>query len=352
MKDKNRKVVIDGSCIRTGNFIGAQRYAMEILRELDKLVPSGKYEVLLYHQYADLISLKNIRKIEIEAKNKVIWEIKVLCYLIRNKALYIHFANGIALRRNSIIALHDIYAFYGVCNNSIGYYMKKKCMAIWDAIYAKHIVTVSEFSRQTMLDKLPLKANKISVIYNGWQHIRNVESDKNYLSKIGLLPQTYYFFVGRLVNNKNIKWIFNVADYNPNSIFVIAGALSNEKFDFYQGKNRNIIYTGFINDSEMKALYQNCKAFLFPSLMEGFGIPPLEALYNGAPIIISNTSSLPEIYEDCAHYINPLQYDYCLDSLLNESVCPPEKILNKFSWEKSAKQWYELIEKEDKKRMK
>lgn len=342
---KIKKVVIDGYCIKDERFNGAQRYAMEILKELDKLVPKDKYELLINPKYKELINLQNIKKVEMAAKQKVVRRIEILCYLIRNRALYVHLANGIALHRNSIITLHDIYAFYGVYNNTQWYYIKKKCKAIIDVIVAKHIVTVSEFSKQTMLDKLPIKSDKISVIYNGWQHIKEVYPDEGYLEKIKLLPQSYYFFIGRLVNNKNIKWIFNVADNNHDDSFVIAGELSGEEFDFYQGVNKNIIYTGFVNDREMKALYQNCKAFLFPSLMEGFGIPPMEALYNGVPIIISNTSSLPEVYEECAHYIDPMKYDYCLDDLLKEPVCSPEKILNKFSWEKSALQWYDLIER-------
>ncbi|MDE6844535.1 MAG: glycosyltransferase family 4 protein [Lachnospiraceae bacterium] len=344
MQTKTKKVVIDGSCIKSTKFNGAQRYALEILRELDKLVPRGKYELLIRREYKDLLCLCNIKKVEIEAKNKLIWGVKVLFYLVKNNALYIHFTNGFTLWRKSIITLHDIYAFYGMYNNTWLYNIKAKCKVIIDAIVAMHIVTVSEFSKQTMLDKLPLKPEKISVIYNGWQHLENIESDEQILERENLHAQSYYFFLGRLVNNKNIKWIYNVADRNPNDYFVIAGALYNEKFDFYMGKNQNIVYTGFINDGEMKALYQKCKAFLFPSLMEGFGIPPMEALYNGAPIIISNTSSLPEIYEDSAHYIDPMKYDYCLDDLLNEPVASPEKILSKYSWEKSAKQWYELIE--------
>ncbi|MCI9347434.1 MAG: glycosyltransferase family 4 protein [Lachnospiraceae bacterium] len=341
---KIEKVVIDGCCFRSDKFSGAQRYAMEILQELDRLVPMGKYELLINPKHKALLNLQNIRKVELKAHSKLFRYIEIFFYLIRNNALYVHLENGVALRKNSIITLHDIYAFYGVCNNTRWYYFKKKCKAVIDVIVAKHIVTVSEFSKKTILDSLPISSDKISVIYNGWQHIKRVESDEFFLEKMNLTSQSYYFFIGRLVNNKNIKWIFNVADNNPNSIFVIAGALSNEKFDFYPGKNENIIYTGFISDSEMKALYQNCKAFLFPSLMEGFGIPPMEALYNGAPIIISNTSSLPEVYEDSAHYINPMKYDYCLDDLLNEPVCSPEKILNKYSWETSAQQWYDLIE--------
>ena len=342
---KMKKVIIDGRCIKVGKSEGVQRYATEILLELDKLVSNKNYELLIRSEDKDLINLYNIKKVVIDkAKSKTSWKLKVFFYLMKNDGLYVHLANGVALQRNSIVTLHDLYAFYGVYNNTQWYNIKKKFKAIFDAIVARHIVTVSEFSKQTMLDKLPIKSEKISVIYNGWQHIKEVESDESFLKRLDLLPQSYYFFIGRLVNNKNIKWIFNVADNNPNSIFVIAGALSNEKFDFYQGKNKNIIYTGFVNDSEMKALYQNCKAFLFPSLMEGFGIPPMEALYNGVPIIISNTSSLPEIYGDSAHYIDPLKYDYCLDVLLKEPVSPPERILNKYSWKISARQWYDLIE--------
>lgn len=339
-----KKVVIDGSCIEAGKTEGVQRYTIEILIELDKLVPKGQYELLIRPEGKKLIYLKNIKKVEIDARNMTIWRLKVLPYLIKNNALYVHLANGVAIWRNSIITLHDIYVFYGVYNNTWWYCVKKKWKAILDAIVAKHIVTVSEFSMQTMLDKLPLKQEKISVIYNGWQHIKQIEADEKILEKLKVPSHSYYFFLGRLVYNKNIKWIFNVADNNPHDYFVIAGALRKEKFDFYQGKNKNIIYTGYVNDNEMKALYQNCKAFLFPSLMEGFGIPPMEALYNNVPIIISNTSSLPEVYEDCAHYIDPMRYDYCLDDVLNEPVASSQKVLDKYSWEKSAKQWYELIE--------
>lgn len=336
--------MIDGRCIQTNNFNGAQRYALEILRELDKLVPRGKYELLIRRDCKDLLCLYNIEKVELLARNKLTWGIKVFFYLIRNNALYIHFSNGFTLWRKSIITLHDIYAFYGMYNNTRVYNIKAKCKAIIDAIIAIHIVTVSDFSKRTMIDKLPLNPDKISVIYNGWQHLKNIESDESILERLSLRTLSYYFFLGRLVHNKNIRWIYNVADRNPDDYFVIGGALYNEKFEFYKGKNENIVYTGFISDEEMKALYQNCKAFLFPSFMEGFGIPPMEALYNGAPIIISNTSSLPEIYENSAHYIDPMQYDYCLDDLLKEPIDSPKKILNKYSWEKSARQWYELIE--------
>ncbi len=340
-----KEVIIDGRCIRSGGFDGTQRYAREILIELDKIVPPGQYKILIKPEYKELLELKNIQKIEVNCKNVFWWRVTTLFYLFRHSAWYINFANGPAIWRKSIITQHDIYAFYNVYNNTGLYCLKRKCIALINAVVAKHIVTVSQYSKGTMIEKLPVKSKKISVIYNGWQHLKLTTPDTGILDKKNLQPKNFYFFIGRLVNNKNIKWIFKAADYNPEDKFVVSGEVRNEKFDFYYGKHNNIIYTGFISDAEMAALFQNCKAFLFPSLMEGFGIPPLEALYYKVPIIISNTSSLPEIYEDCAHYIDPMKYDYCLNEILKEPVGSAERILNKFSWKKSAQQWYELINK-------
>lgn len=339
------KIVLDGSCIKNDSFNGAQRYATEILLELDKIVPTGRYELLIRTGCKDLIDLKNIKKVEIDYNSTASWRLKVLLYLMKYSAWYINFENGPAIWNKSIITQHDIYAFYNVCDNTKLYSLKRKCIALINSVVAKHIVTVSEYSKSTIVEKLPIKQDKISVIYNGWQHIKSTVIDRDILKKENLKEKEFYFFVGRLVNNKNIKWIFNVADYNPNDKFVVSGKVGNEKFEFYYGKYNNIIYTGFVSDAEMAALFQNCKAFLFPSLMEGFGIPPLEALYHNVPIIISNTSSLPEIYEKSAHYIDPMRYDYNLDTILKESVETADKILNKFSWEKSARLWYELIER-------
>lgn len=338
------QVLLDGRCIRNGKYNGAQRYAEEIIRNLDGLVEPDKYELLIFKGNEELIQLKNIAKIVIEPTKSVRKFITTYKYLNHGKKLYVAFSNELVPNRNSIVTIHDIYAFYGVYNNTYMYYVKKKIVAIMNALRAKKIVTVSQYSKQTMIEKLPVKAGKIKVIYNGWQHLIGKSADYDVLKKYNICEKKYYLYLGRLVKNKNIDWIFKIADKNPEDIFLIAGPLSNEQFDKYYGKEKNIIYTGYVPNEELRALYKNCKAFLFPSLMEGFGIPPMEALYHGAPIIISNTSSLPEIYGNSAHYIDPYCYDYNLDELLNEPVENPNNILKKFSWEKSAKEWYALIE--------
>ena len=104
----------------------------------------------------------------------------------------------------------------------------------------------------------------------------------------------------------------------------------------------NIVQLGYITDGEIKSIMSNCKAFIFPSFYEGFGIPPMEALACGAKIIISNSSCLPEIYGESAYYISPYDYDVDLDELLKKDVAPPKACLDNFGWDKSARILYDL----------
>ncbi|MBQ8945326.1 MAG: glycosyltransferase family 4 protein [Lachnospiraceae bacterium] len=341
-----KKVLIDGRNFDR-NFSGGARYAREIVVGLDSIIKSEEYYLIVDK---DLIghwnlNLRNISMMEYSSKNGINRYIE-LFKLCRRDYLYINLLNGMAVgKNNSIVTWHDLFPFYGVMGLNKYNTFKLKFKTYEAILLSKSLVTVSEYSKSTMIDKLHVNEKKITVIPNSWQHIISIIPDEKIIDEYKLRDREYYFFLGRLVRNKNIDWIFRIADSNRTALFVIAGALrKTEKFSFYSGKNNNIIYTGFITDEQMAALYMHCKAFLFPSLMEGFGIPPMEALYYGAPIIISNTSSLPEVYEDAAHYIDPYKYDYDLDEILKEPVADPQKILDKYSWEKSARQWYELIE--------
>ena len=133
---------------------------------------------------------------------------------------------------------------------------------------------------------------------------------------------------------------------NPDTVFALSGvSLPTVKADELDNSvPRNIVLLGYLDDSKVKALMERCEAFILPSYYEGFGLTPLEALSCGAQVIVAKAASLPEIYGNTAHYIDPYNTDVDLDDLLREEVDKPDGILKKYSYDTSAHQVYELIQ--------
>ena len=127
-------------------------------------------------------------------------------------------------------------------------------------------------------------------------------------------------------------------------LFAVAGSINKTVFanglGFECPKNMKLL--GYVSDEEAKTLMRDCKAFLFPTFYEGFGIPPLEALSVGCNrIIVTDSEVMHEVLENAATYINP--YFYHLPDSNGSSHKNIEKVLEKYSWKKSAEKLYELI---------
>jgi glycosyltransferase involved in cell wall biosynthesis len=119
-----------------------------------------------------------------------------------------------------------------------------------------------------------------------------------------------------------------------------------EEKAYVQGA-KNLVFTGFISDRRLRWLYEHCEAYVFPSLSEGFGLPGLEAMRHGAPVISSDATCLPEIYGGAAHYFDPLDTEAMADAI--EEVLTDKKLrsslvrkghaqVKKYSWERMAEQ--------------
>jgi glycosyltransferase involved in cell wall biosynthesis len=195
------------------------------------------------------------------------------------------------------------------------------------------------------MECLGVDAQKITVIGNGWQHFKNVGEDASIFAQYPHLKNKEYYFTLTSANkNKNLDWILKNSKVNPDEQYVVAGKNLDRIADF--NRYPNVTYVGFASDEMAKTLMSRCKAFIFPSYYEGFGIPPLEALSTGAEIVVSNTASLPEIFGDSAHYIDPDNPVVHLDELLNSSVTGAETVLEKYSWESAAKKLLALLREE------
>lgn len=320
---------------------GVQRYAFEIIRELDKIVPANFLELVVAKDAINIPACKNITVTRLGGDAGVFWEQVVFPhYVKKQKKIPLNFCGVSSLALSGYSFIHDIK------------YIRHPEFFSWFARYwyrfafnrvvhrAKHIFTVSEFSKKEIVDYYKIPEQNITVANSSWQHIDRIEEDGKALEKYHLTSGKYYFAMSSLEPNKNFKWIANTAASNTNDVFVIAGAINNKVFSQTNGFiiPNNLQLIGYVSDEEAKTLMHNCKAFIFPSFYEGFGLPPLEALASGCEkIVLSDILVHHEIYSELASYINPNQITTMITKLISqENKDGAQTVLDRYSWQKSA----------------
>jgi glycosyltransferase involved in cell wall biosynthesis len=220
---------------------------------------------------------------------------------------------------------------------------------------SKHVVTVSMFSKDEIIRYYKTDKNMISVIYNATDESFRPVYDSD------LQKENYFLAVSSLNYRKNFMALFQAFDFvatkNKDIKLYLVGDLGTNffaKIDIASYlHNPRIKILGRVSDNELIKYYSNAQGFLYPSLYEGFGIPPLEAQSCGCPILVSNASCLPEIFEDSALYCDPFSIDSIASNmvkLFDENIRESLKAKNKqnvrrFSWNQSAISLYNLIKK-------
>ncbi len=235
-------------------------------------------------------------------------------------------------------------------------------------IESRHVIAVSDFTKKDILKNFEISASKISVVPNAVDHKHyypRPANEVNRLRKKFDLPTKYILFVGTLEPRKNIVGILEAyAELKPelksDYALVLAGGKGwndesiGQKIAQLQANQERIILPGYVTDEDLPVLYSGASLFVFPSFYEGFGIPPLEAMACGVPLITSDNSSLPEVVGDAAIKIKADATDDLSRQIA--AVLTDQKLAaslrakgltqaRKFSWEKSAEQLIAVLEK-------
>ncbi len=341
-------IVINGRFLEQ-KITGVQRFALETTKAFDEFAAELLIPCILAVSPAvpdSLIpELENIKVERVGSKSGILWEqTQLVSYLKEKKAIVLNLCNVTTLfYKHALVCLHDIC--YSIHPDFVS--SKNRLVRLWhmlqDRAGAKNslkVLTVSNFSKKEIVDHYSLDPDKVIVVYNGWQHfIPEIEKD-DFAEKFSFLKDGQYFYtMSTLKKNKNFKWIVENAKHNPDKTYAVAGKIDVKKFgtsaEEYEAPN--IHYLGYVSDEEAKLLMKHAKAFLFPSLYEGFGIPPLEALAMGTQVLCSNATCLPEIFEDTVHYIDPHKAQINPDEVLQSPVASAGKLLSRYSWRNTAK---------------
>lgn len=221
---------------------------------------------------------------------------------------------------------------------------------------ADKILTVSEFSKQEMIDLLGLSADKIAVVPCAAGEMPE-SSDFVQFAEIDNLTEPYLLYIGNIEPRKNLPRLLQAFDLLkkehgiPHKL-VIAGGSGWGNSEFQQSLQNmkyssDVVQVGYVEPTAKRALYENAKAFVFPSIYEGFGIPPLEAMECGCPVVCANAASLPEVVGAAAEMVEPLSVESIAAGIWQviaseqrsaELVALGYEQARKYSWDKSAEQ--------------
>lgn len=320
----------------SSSFTGIGRYTFELIRNLAKLDSESEFVVFLNSPEFEKFQApaKNFRKVEVDAQHYSLAEQTNFLKILNNQKLdlmhFTHFNSPLFYRGKFVTTIHDLTLsfFPGKKMNSFWHRWAYELVLGRGVKRARKIISVSENTKKDLQKLLKTPADKIKVIWNGvgreFISSASTELSRKQLEKDFGIKKSYLLYTGVWRDHKNILGMLEaVAKLSPsskeekwNGELAITGkanpVYASEIFAKIRELNleKTVIFTGLVSDADLLKLYQNARVFVFPSFYEGFGLPPLEAMGCGIPVVASNSSSIPEICgEGNAEFFDPHRVD-------------------------------------------
>ncbi|WP_082220656.1 glycosyltransferase family 4 protein [Haloferax gibbonsii] len=286
----------------------------------------------------------------------IAWERLILPALANNSDIDILFCpNGnappIGVNCPIVTTIHDVNAIKGMSGGIHRIY--RRISIPLSVRSSEAIVTVSNFSKSEIKNNLSIGSDKIHVNYNGVDDFFLSDASSVPLD----LPDNYLLYVGAMNPRKNISRLIDAYRKSRNKIdqkLVLIGP--NNKLVYKNMDTSNfsdeIVTPGFIPKEQLKFAYENADVFIYPSLYEGFGMPPLEAMACGTPVISSNRSSLPEILNGYSTLVDPTNVhdiasaivDVATSDITSQDQAKLKSHAEQYSWENAADRMYDIFQ--------
>lgn len=355
---------------------GLGRYVQKLIENLEKIDAENKYFVFLrrenFEEYVP--QNKNFQKILADYRWYTFSEQINMPRLLKKYKLdlvhFPHFNVPIFYFGKFVITIHDLILVHfptvkGTTLNPFFYWLKYKVykLVIWLAIKkARRIITVSEFSKKDLLKHYNISQEKIRVTYEACdipgekqQKSNSFVAEANFLlsEKYGII-KPYALYVGNAYPHKNLERLISVFENINKKIPELQLVLVGKMDYFYERLKketenkgvRNVVFLGFVPDEDLNFVYSNARCYVFPSLYEGFGLPPLEAMTAGVPVAAANNSCLEEILGEAAVYFDGKNKQEIEDAILKvfddeikcELIKKGFKQVRKYNWKKMARE--------------
>lgn len=355
----SRPVIFNGKFL-SARPTGVHRVGRVLVERIDRLVgaeasPPHNWSLACPSNADRPIDLGCIKRRQVGLLTWQAWE-QIELPISTGNGLLVNFCNMAPLsNRGSITMIHDAHVFLTPESSSRLFTMWYRFALPLIGASAAQIVTVSEFSRQKLIEHNIAPADKITVIHNGVDHLMDVPATPAALERLGLHDRPYVMASANVQRHKNIRLLFE-AFRRPEMQGLTLALNGPDGRDLFERAGLdppdNVVFTGHVPDGVLRALYEHAVCLAFPSTTEGFGLPPLEAMSFGCPTIVAPCGALPEVCGTASIYQDPDDAAAWADSVLElqrggqtrrDLIAAGRQQVARFQWANSARQMLDLI---------